>query len=86
MEQEDAARNGEPRSEKASRWGFRGMTVRNWLELLVVPLVLVGIGLALDLRQQGLENQRAERERELAEQRAARLAPPVPRTCIFCRL
>jgi uncharacterized protein YjbI with pentapeptide repeats len=57
-------------AKKNSRWGFRGMTVRNWLELLVVPLVLVGIGLALDLRQQGLEDQRADRERELAEQRA----------------
>jgi hypothetical protein len=30
---------------KQSRWGFRGMTLRNWLELLIVPLVLVGIGL-----------------------------------------
>jgi uncharacterized protein YjbI with pentapeptide repeats len=64
-----------------SRWGFRGMTVRNWLELLIVPLVLVGIGLlfemqqaerqrATELRQQALEDQRAQAERELAEQRA----------------
>jgi uncharacterized protein YjbI with pentapeptide repeats len=66
---------------KQSRWGFRGMTVRNWLELLIVPLVLVGIGLlfemqqadrqlATELRQQALEDQRAQAERELAEQRA----------------
>ena len=39
-----------------SRWGFRGMTVRNWLELLIVPLVLVGIGLLFEMQQ-------AERQR-----------------------
>jgi uncharacterized protein YjbI with pentapeptide repeats len=66
---------------KQSRWGFRGMTVRNWLELLIVPLVLVGIGLlfenqqaarqrAMEAQQQALEERRAETERELAEQRA----------------
>jgi uncharacterized protein YjbI with pentapeptide repeats len=66
---------------KQSRWGFRGMTVRNWLELLIVPLVLVGIGLlfemqqanrqqAMEEQQQALEERRAEAERELAEQRA----------------
>ena len=66
---------------KQSRWGFRGMTVRNWLELLIVPLVLVGIGLlfenqqadrqrAMEAQQQALEERRAEAERELAEQRA----------------
>jgi uncharacterized protein YjbI with pentapeptide repeats len=64
-----------------SRWGFRGMTVRNWLELLIVPLVLVGIGLlfenqqanrqqAMEEQQQALEERRAEAERELAEQQA----------------
>jgi uncharacterized protein YjbI with pentapeptide repeats len=66
---------------KQSRWGFRGMTVRNWLELLIVPLVLVGIGLlfemqqadrqlATELQQQTLEERRAKAEQELAEQRA----------------
>jgi uncharacterized protein YjbI with pentapeptide repeats len=40
------------------------------LQLLVIPLVLVGIGFAFDLRQQGIEDQRAERERQLEEQRA----------------
>jgi hypothetical protein len=66
---------------KQSRWGFRGMTVRNWLELLIVPLVLVGIGLlfemqqanrqqAMEEQQQALEERRAKAERELAEQRA----------------
>src|SRR5215218_10380702 len=57
------------------------MTVRDWLELLIVPLVLVGIGLlfenqqanrqqAMEEQQQALEERRAEAERELAEQRA----------------
>jgi cell division protein FtsB len=66
---------------KQSRWGFRGMTVRNWLELLIVPLVLVGIGLLFEMQQanrqqameeqlQALEERRAKAERELAEQRA----------------
>jgi uncharacterized protein YjbI with pentapeptide repeats len=57
------------------------MTLRNWLELLIVPLVIVGIGLlfenqqanrqqAMEEQQQALEERRAEAERELAEQRA----------------
>jgi uncharacterized protein YjbI with pentapeptide repeats len=57
-----------------SRWGFRGMTVRDWMELLIVPLSLVVIGLVFtaqqDQRQQRAETQRAEAERELAQQRA----------------
>jgi uncharacterized protein YjbI with pentapeptide repeats len=68
-----------------SRWGFRGKTVWDWLDLLIVPLVLVVLGLGFtmlqDARQQHIENQRAqqaqkiedqraEAERELAEQRA----------------
>jgi cell division protein FtsB len=59
---------------KQSRWGFRGMTVRDWLQLLIVPLALVVIGFLFsvqqDARQQKIENQRAQAERELAEQRA----------------
>ncbi len=43
-----------PPGRKDSWWGFRGMTVRNWLEHVVVPLVLVGIGLVFDLRQKKL--------------------------------
>src|ERR687898_858188 len=58
---------------KKSRWGFRGMTVRDWLPIvgaLLVPLVLaLGIwGITWQLDK--LENQRAEAERELVEQRA----------------
>src|SRR5918993_196539 len=44
------------------------------MALLIVPLALVVIGLLFtmlqDARQQEIENQRAEAERELAEQRA----------------
>jgi len=50
------------------------MTVRDWLDLLVVPLALAVIGVAFsvqqDARQQRVENQRAKAERELAEQNA----------------
>jgi uncharacterized protein YjbI with pentapeptide repeats len=70
---------------KQSRWGFRGMTVRDWLQLLIVPLALVVIGFLFTMQQdarqqqiedqraqqaQQIENQRAEAERELAVQRA----------------
>src|SRR5215210_9114904 len=70
---------------KQSRWGFRGMTVRDWLQLLIVPLALVVISFLFTAQQdqrqqqiedqraeqaQKIENQRAEVERELAEQRA----------------
>ena len=58
---------------KKSRWGFRGMTVRDWLPIvgaLLVPLVLaLGIW-AITWQLDKLENQRAEAERELAEQQA----------------
>jgi uncharacterized protein YjbI with pentapeptide repeats len=71
---------------KWPRWtGVRGKTAWDWMDLLIVPLVLVAIGLVFsmlqDARQQALENQRAEEariienrradaERELADQRA----------------
>jgi uncharacterized protein YjbI with pentapeptide repeats len=59
---------------KQSRWGFRGKTVWDFLQLLIVPLMLIAIGLVFslqqDARQQRVEDQRAEAERELAEQRA----------------
>src|SRR5215212_8110326 len=54
--------------------GFQGKTVWDFLQLLIVPLMLVAIGLVFslqqDARQQRVEDQRAEAERELAEQRA----------------
>ena len=89
MERKKLVRKAEPPAKRGIAWprwtGFRGMTLRNWLELLVVPLALVVIGLVFtmlqDARQQEIENQRAQQaqkienqraqaERELAEQRA----------------
>jgi hypothetical protein len=59
---------------KQSRWGFRGKTVWDFLQLLIVPLMLVAIGLVFslqqDARQNSLEEDRARAERNLAEQRA----------------
>ena len=58
---------------KKSRWGFRRMTVRDWLPIggaLLVPLVIALGSWAITWQLQKLENQRAEAERELAEQRA----------------
>jgi uncharacterized protein YjbI with pentapeptide repeats len=50
------------------------MTVRDWLQLLIVPLALVVIRFLFtmqqDARQQQTENQRAEAERKLAVQSA----------------
>jgi hypothetical protein len=80
-------RKPEPESRIAwPRWtGFRGKTVWDWMDLLIVPVALVGIGLVFTMLQdarlqeienqraqqaQKIEDQRAEAERELAEQRA----------------
>jgi hypothetical protein len=57
------------------RWtGFRGMTLREWLQLLIVPFALVSISFLFtmqqDARQRQIEDQRAQAERKLAEQRA----------------
>src|SRR5918999_586157 len=64
--------HSEPQTRK-SRWGFRGMTVRDWLPIvgaLLVPVV-IALGIwAITWQLDKLENQRAEAERELAEQRA----------------
>src|SRR5215211_5825407 len=68
---------------KQSRWGFRGMTVRDWLPIVGALLIPVAVALGTgwitwqqakleDKRAQQaqkIENQRAEAERELAVQR-----------------
>jgi hypothetical protein len=67
VERKKLVRKTEPLSKRGMRlprWtGFRGMTLRNWLELLVVPLALVVIGFLFsvqqDARQQRIEDQRA---------------------------
>jgi uncharacterized protein YjbI with pentapeptide repeats len=84
-------RQSEPPNKRTLRsrlWrlsGLRGKTGWDWLQLLIVPLALAGIGFVFtmqqDTRQQQIEdqraqqalmieNERAEAERELAEQRA----------------
>src|SRR5215211_5399778 len=54
--------------------GFQGKTVWDFLQLLIVPLMLVAIGFWFtaqqDARQQKIEKKRAEAEQELAVQRA----------------
>src|SRR5829696_987057 len=76
--QKKLVRKAEPPSKRGIAWprwtGFRGKTVWDFLQLLIVPLMLVAIGLVFslqqDARQQRVEDQRAKAERELAEQRA----------------
>ena len=58
---------------KQSRWSFRGTTVRDWLPIAGALLVSVVIALgswSITWQLEKHENQRAETERELAEQRA----------------
>src|ERR671912_331775 len=57
------------------RWaGFEKKTLWDWLQLLVVPLmlVLVGVGFAWqqDARQDAIEDRRAVNERRVQDQRA----------------
>jgi uncharacterized protein YjbI with pentapeptide repeats len=82
-------RKAEPLSKRGISWprwtGFRRMTVRDWLQLLIVPFALVVIGFLFTAQQnqrqqqieaqraqqaQKIENRRAQAERELAVQRA----------------
>jgi uncharacterized protein YjbI with pentapeptide repeats len=89
VERKKPSRKAEPGPKRRIAWprwtGFRGMTVRDWLQLLIVPFALVVIGFLFTAQQdrrqqqiedqraqqaQKIENQRAEAERELAEQRA----------------
>jgi uncharacterized protein YjbI with pentapeptide repeats len=59
--------------QKQSRWGFRGMTVRDWLPIvgaLLIPLVIALGTWRLTWQQAKIEDQRAQAERELEKQRA----------------
>ena len=65
------------RSPQGRAWTLKevaGKTLWDWLQLLIVPLALAVLGLLFsaqqDARQQALENQRADRVRQLEEQRA----------------
>jgi len=48
---------------KQSRWGFRGMIVRIWLELLIVPFTLVVISVLFTARQETCQEDKAEQPR-----------------------
>jgi uncharacterized protein YjbI with pentapeptide repeats len=50
--------------------GFRGKTLWDLLQLLIVPLVLVGIGLLFEMQQADRQQAMEEQQRVLAEQRA----------------
>src|SRR5215218_7404958 len=77
---EEKGRQTADKKEGRKPWTLRefgGQTVWDWLHLLsalAIPVVLALAGLyfeaQLDERQRSIENQRAEAERELAEQRA----------------
>jgi len=77
VEREKPGHKAEP-SKRGIAWpswtGFQNKTVWDWLQLLIVPLMLALITLAFtwqqDARQQRIENQRAESDRGLEEQRA----------------
>jgi hypothetical protein len=61
-------RKAEPPSKRKIRWsrwtGFRGRTVWDWLQMLVVPLMLVAVGFWFttqqEVRQQQIEDQRSQ--------------------------
>jgi uncharacterized protein YjbI with pentapeptide repeats len=60
----------------ASSWtGFRGKTVWDVLQLLIVPLALAVVGFLFtmqqDIRQQDIEDERARQARNIEDQRAA---------------
>jgi hypothetical protein len=77
---EEKGRQTADKKEGRKPWTLRefgGQTVWDWLHLLsalAIPVVLAVAGLwftaQLDERQRSIENQRAQAERELAEQRA----------------
>ncbi len=66
--QKKLVRKAEPPSKRKIRWsrwtGFRGRTVWDWLQMLVVPLMLVSVGFWFttqqEVRQQQLEDQRSQ--------------------------
>jgi hypothetical protein len=64
-------RKAEPPSKRGIGWprwtGFRGKSIWDWLQLLIVPIVLATIGLWFTQQQDA-------RQRELEEQRAQDLA------------
>ena len=73
MEQKKLRRKPDRRRRWRSYLGFRGMTLRDWLPIVIAAFIpiLIAFGTWRITTGQGkLENQRAAAERELAEQRA----------------
>src|SRR5215208_6533622 len=69
----DTGRKQSEQQMKQSRWGFRGKTVWNWLELLIVPLALAVIGLLFTMQQNAqqmhIEDRRDSAQQEIEDQR-----------------
>ncbi len=73
MARKKPARKKEPTPKRGIAWprwtGFRGMTIRDWLQLLIVPFALVVIGFLFtmqqDARQQKIEDRRAQQAQEI---------------------
>jgi uncharacterized protein YjbI with pentapeptide repeats len=78
VEPKKPRRKAEPPSKRGIAWprwtGLQGKTVWDVLQLLIVPLMLAAIGfwftMQQDTRQQTIEDERAQAERELAMGRA----------------
>lgn len=75
MGQKKLVRKAEPPTKRKIAWprwtGFKGKTAWDWLDLLVVPLVLAVLGLSFAIVQQQLANkQEAIRQQAIEEQRA----------------
>jgi uncharacterized protein YjbI with pentapeptide repeats len=75
--QKKLVRKAEPPSKRGIAWprwtGFRGMTLRDWLPIvgaLLIPVVIAAGTWGITWQQGKIEDQRADAERELAEQRA----------------
>jgi uncharacterized protein YjbI with pentapeptide repeats len=78
VRQKTLIRKAESPSKRRIRWprwtGFRGMSLRDWLDLLVVPLMLVALGYWFttqqEARQQKFEDQREDQAQRLENQRS----------------
>jgi uncharacterized protein YjbI with pentapeptide repeats len=75
--QKKLIRKAEPPSKRGIAWprwtGFRGMTIREWLPIvgaLLIPVVIAAGTWGITWQQGKIEDQRAQAEQELAEQRA----------------
>jgi uncharacterized protein YjbI with pentapeptide repeats len=67
-------RKRSPEPQKESVWGFRGKTVWDWMDLLIVPLMLVAFGFWVttrqEMRQQQIEGRRTDQAQHLENQRS----------------